>query len=223
MKNRILLLCMFLPMAIWAQQTPPEENECVVETKVGAELNWRFGKKKQYHLTPSIRSVHNNRKVGSSWSGYRGMAAEVSFSMPVCKYLRFFTDWELDVNEDSDTHLSMGTGVNSSYSTGRFSVGGELKYSTDRNLHYVDSDRNPHLKYKASGSIELLKNIWKFTTQITFPHSLTKNAITGLSLEGISAFTLSRHFGINCSFEWSNTFASGRDSFCPQLKAVFTI
>ena len=69
----------------------------------------------------------------------------------------------------------------------------------------------------------LIKKIWKFTASATLPHSLAKNAITGLSVEGASVFTLGEHFGLGASFEWSNTFANGRDSFSPQLKAIFTI
>ena len=73
------------------------------------------------------------------------------------------------------------------------------------------------------GGVWILEDIWKLTLQATLPHSLSQNAITGISVEGISQFTLGAHFGLKCSFEWSDTFASGQNYFCPQLTAVFNI
>ena len=100
---------------------------------------------------------------------------------------------------------------------------GEFRYSSDRSLNYIDADRSPYFKYKINGGVWILEDIWKLTLQATLPHSLSQNAITGISVEGISQFTLGAHFGLKCSFEWSDTFASGQNYFCPQLTAVFNI
>ena len=222
-KHIIFLLFTMFSLGVSAQEADAGENSSVVETKVGACLNWNFGKEGQYLLSPSLRSVHNNRKEGSEWTGYRGMAAELYFSMPLLKYLQFFADVELDLNREAASHLTFFTGVGSSYSFGRFSVYGEFRYSSDRSLNYIDADRSPYFKYKINGGVWILEDIWKLTLQATLPHSLSQNAITGISVEGISQFTLGAHFGLKCSFEWSDTFAFGQNYFCPQLTAVFNI
>lgn len=223
MRRIIFLFLLMLSLRGFAQEGGTDENTHVVETKVGVCLNWNFGKDRQYFLSPSIRSVHNNRKEGSEWTGYRGMAAEVYFSMPLWKYLQFFADVELDMNREATSHLTFFTGVGGTYSFGRFSVYGEFRYSSDRSLNYIDADRSPYFKYKINGGVWILEDIWKLTLQATLPHSLSQNAITGISVEGISQFTLGAHFGLKCSFEWSDTFASGQNYFCPQLTAVFNI
>ena len=140
-KHIIFLLFTMFSLGVSAQEADAGENSSVVETKVGACLNWNFGKEGQYLLSPSLRSVHNNRKEGSEWTGYRGMAAELYFSMPLLKYLQFFADVELDLNREAASHLTFFTGVGSSYSFGRFSVYGEFRYSSDRSLNYIDADR----------------------------------------------------------------------------------
>ena len=194
MRRIIFLFLLMLSLRGFAQEGGTDENTHVVETKVGVCLNWNFGKDRQYLLSPSIRSVHNNRKEGSEWTGYRGMAAEVYFSMPLWKYLQFFADVELDMNREATSHLT-----------------------------FFMADRSPYFKYKINGGVWILEDIWKLTLQATLPHSLSQNAITGISVEGISQFTLGAHFGLKCSFEWSDTFASGQNYFCPQLTAVFNI
>ena len=86
MRRIVFLFLLMLSLRGVAQEGGTDENTHVVETKVGVCLNWNFGKDGQCLLSPSIRSVHNNRKEGSEWTGYRGMAAEVYFSMPLWKY-----------------------------------------------------------------------------------------------------------------------------------------
>lgn len=222
MKIKLLLFILTIPFFLSARQTP-ENNGAIVETKIGVQLNWYFGKDRKYLLSPSLRSVHNNQKKGNSWVDYQGMAAELFFSMPVFKYLGFFADAELDLSETATSHTSFSTGFSSGCTKGRFSMYGEFKFSTDRSLHYVDRERDPYFKYKISGGVYLIENIWKFTAQITIPHCLKENAITGLNLQGISNFTITKHFGVNFTMEWSDTFASGQKYYCPQLSAVFTI
>ena len=86
MRRIVFLFLLMLSLRGFAQEGGTDENTHVVETKVGVCLNWNFGKDGQYLLSPSIRSVHNNRKEGSEWTGYRGMAAEVYFPMPYKEY-----------------------------------------------------------------------------------------------------------------------------------------
>lgn len=222
MRTKLLLFLLIIPFFLWGQEES-ENNGAIIETKVGAELNWNFGKRKQFLLVPSLKSVHNNRKNGDSWASYQGMAAEVYFSMPVVKYLRFFADVELDLSETATSHTTFSTGFNSSYTIKRFSVSGEFKYSTDRSLHYVDRERDPYFKYTVAGGVYVIENIWKFSAQVMIPHCLRENAITGIDLQGISNFFITDHFGINFTMEWSDTFANGRNFFSPQLSAVFRI
>lgn len=220
--KKLLFVLFVLPVQyIYAHEIATQGEKDVIETKIGADLNFHFGKKKNTALSVMLRSVHNNSVKGDTFLNFRGMEAEVFFQIPLMSYLGFFIDAEADVNKEWDSYFCFSTGFNSTYDIGRFFVFGELKYSTCRNITYFNHDKNPHLKYKAGGGYNIVKNLCAFSSQIILPHDLSTNSIDNVEIWAKLDFKLSPRMGLMVAYAWTDEFGSSRNVHSPKINISY--
>lgn len=223
MKRFVLALFVALLFQFaYAQEAALEENKDIVETKIGANLNFHLGKKKNMMLSTMLRSVHNNSMKGETFLNFKGIEAEVYFQIPVMKYLGFFIDAEADVNKELDSYLCFSTGFNSTYNIGCFFVFGELKYSTCRNITYFNHDSNPHLKYKAGAGVNIVEDLCAFSSQVILPHDLSSNSIDNTEIWAKLDFKLSRSIGLMVAYAWTDEFGDSRNVHSPRVNLSYS-
>lgn len=221
MKKLVLVLLVLSFQYVCGQEVTQEENKNVIETKIGADLNFHMGKKKNMVLSVMLRSVHNNSMKEETALNFKGMETEMCFQIPVIKYLGFFIDVEADVNKEWASYFCFSTGFNSRYEIGRFFVFGELKYSTCRNITYFDHDKNPHLKYKAGAGFNIVKNLCAFSSQVILPHDLSANSIDNTEIWAKLDFKLSKKLGLMAAYAWTDEFGDSRNVHSPRLNISY--